>query len=158
MKSKTKITGSDKRCEWVIRPTANWQELVTLSAAIPEFSQPYPLATYQQRLANRPVLALVAYEDDVAVGFKVGYAEDTTTFYSWMGGVLPVFRRQGVAQALATAQETWARAQGYRYLTCKTRNQHRAMLIFALCNDFHIVGVTEKPDPLTNRIWLRKVL
>jgi GNAT superfamily N-acetyltransferase len=92
------------------------------------------------------------------VGFKVGYQREIDgSFYSWMGGVLPDFRRRHVARLLAEAQEKWAAGHGYRRITCKTRNRHKAMLLFALKNGFRITAVEPQPDPDENRIWLEKV-
>ena len=62
------------------------------------------------------------------------------------------------ALQLAERQEAWARKQGYPYITFKTRNQHKNMLLFALRRDFHIIGFKEKDDYLANGILLRKVL
>ena len=45
-------------------------------------------------------MILLARRDGRTVGFKVGYAESRSTFYSAKGGVLPDERRHGVARAL----------------------------------------------------------
>jgi len=75
-----------------------------------------------------------------------------------MGGVLPEFRGLGIAKILAEAQEKWAKKQGYKRLVFKTRNQHKGMLIFALKNNFNIIGFKEKESIETNRILLQKEL
>jgi len=90
-------------------------------------------------------------------GFKVGYERDGY-FYSWMGGVIPGFRRNGIALALAIEQENWARAQGYTSVTFKTRNIHKAMLSFSLNNGFNIIKVDPHEDVAQHRIWLKKML
>jgi len=132
-------------------------EAVAISKEIPNFHQPPEAAAYEQRLSGVPHLILIAYDDNKAVGFKVGYERDGF-FYSWMGGVLPSHRRLGIAQALSDRQEEWAKAQNYFSITFKTRNQHKAMLLFAIGNGFDIIGFEEKEDVSTNRIWLRKTL
>ena len=75
-----------------------------------------------------------------------------------MGGVLPDWRRHGVAQLLAEQQEAWARNQGYSVVRFKTRNHCRAMLQFALRRGFNITGVEPRPNASENRIWLEKSL
>lgn len=131
--------------------------VVALSQQIPEFKNPHGAAEYAKRLAGIPHLILVLFIDNQPVGFKVGYERDGS-FYSWMGGVLPKYRRLGVAQALADQQVKWAQQQGYTHLTFKTRNSHKSMLIFALKNGFDIIGFSERNPVAENRILLRKQL
>jgi ribosomal protein S18 acetylase RimI-like enzyme len=134
-------------------------EVVALSRQVPELTDPYGEAVYREKLAGKPHLILVACEGLFPVGFKVGYQREADgSFYSWMGGVLPDFRRRHAARLLAEAQEKWAAAQGYRRITCKTRNRHKAMLLFALKSGFRITAVEPQPDPDENRIWLEKAL
>ena len=134
-------------------------EVVALSRQVPELTNPYGEAVYREKLAGKPHLILVACEGLFPVGFKVGYQRESDgSFYSWMGGVLPDFRRRHAAGQLAEAQEKWAAEHGYRRVTCKTRNRHKAMLLFALKNGFRITAVEPQPDPDENRIWLEKGL
>ena len=133
------------------------ETVVRLSKQIPEFSAPHRLDEYEKRLKNTKHLILVAFDRSLPIGFKVGYERDGY-FYSWMGGVLPKYRMKGVAQKLADEQEAWARQQNYSHITFKTRNRHRAMLLFALKNDFQIIGLEKRQDISENRILLRKIL
>lgn len=132
-------------------------DAVLISRQIPELKNPYGEEEYEKRFANTPHLILAVYLEGRAAGFKAGYERDGY-FYSWMGGVLPAFRRHGIAQMLAEKQEAWARKQGYSSITFKTRNVHKGMLIFAIGNGFEIIGVDTMPDSSANRIWLKKVL
>lgn len=132
-------------------------QVIALSKAIPSFVGPPERAEYENRLLGVPHLILVAYYEGQAAGFKVGY-ERSNYFYSWMGGVLPDFRRLGIARALADYQEEWAKRNQYFSITFKTRNQHKAMLLFAIKNGFDIIDFEEKESVATNRIWLRKTL
>lgn len=131
--------------------------VVKLSNQIPEFTNPHAKEVYESRILKVPHLVLIAFSDEKPIGFKVGYERDGY-FYSWMGGVLPDFRRQKIALQLAEHQEEWARQQKYSSITFKTRNQHKNMLIFALQRGFNIIDFKEKDDILTNRILLRKSL
>ena len=130
-------------------------EVVTLSKQIPEFIDPHAAEEYHKRLDGVPHLILIATVENEIAGFKVGYERDGS-FYSWMGGVLPRFRKMGIAQQLADFQENWVKKQGYTTITFKTRNHHKGMLIFAIKNGFQIVGFKEKEKVETHRILLRK--
>jgi GNAT superfamily N-acetyltransferase len=130
---------------------------VALSEQIPEFIGPPGADAYAARLNGVPHLILVAYDGPTPVGFKVGYGCDGY-FYSWLGGVLPAYRRSGIALQLAEAQEDWARQQGYPRIVFKTRNQHKKMLRFAIGRGFDIVGFKPKDTIGEHRILLEKAL
>lgn len=139
--------------------TGTAAEAAHFLSTIPEFAaDPYPLEKYTTRLCDKPHLVLMAIAEGSTVGCKVGYALDKDCFYSWMGGVLPDWRRHGVAQLLAEQQEAWARNQGYSVVRFKTRNHCRAMLQFALRRGFNITGVEPRASVSENRIWLEKSL
>ena len=132
-------------------------EVVTLSQMIPEFDNPYSSEEYLNRLNNKKHLIAVAELHNQLVGFKVGYEwTDNATFYSWMGGVLPEFRKMGVARNLAEFQEQYARRNGFERILMKTRNMHKNMLIFAIASGFNIIQVEPKSEVLENRILLSK--
>lgn len=134
------------------------EDAVTLSHLIPELENPAVAETYRNRLEGRDHLILIA-EAALPCGFKVGYDRDGDgTFYSWIGGVLPHYRRHGVARALADHMEDYCREQQYTHLKMKTRNEHKAMLQFAVRNGFYITGLKAYPDPMKSRILLEKRL
>jgi len=135
-------------------------ECIEISEKIPEFSSGnYDEAAYLQRLSNTQYLILVAEKDQQVVGFKVGYDRYRDgSFYSWLGGVLPEYRKDSIATQLADKQEKWALASGFDAIRLKTRNRFRAMLIFALKNGFLIENIEIKETVENNRINLRKLL
>ena len=133
------------------------ETVIELSHQIVEFSDPYDINEYERRFRNTTHLILIAYEDSLPIGFKVGY-EREGYFYSWMGGVLSAYRNKGIAQQLAKEQEAWAKQHNYPHVTFKTRNRHGAMLQFALKNGFQIIGFEKRKDISENRILLRKYL
>ena len=133
------------------------KEVVQLSQQIPEFINPHGMEEYQRRLTNTTHLILIAYVNNEPAGFKVGY-EKEGYFYSWMGAILPNFRRLQLATKLAKAQEAWASKQGYPHITFKTRNYLKPMLLFALKRGFHIIAVEERERIEEYRILLRKFL
>ncbi|MGI9544101.1 MAG: GNAT family N-acetyltransferase [Cyclobacteriaceae bacterium] len=136
------------------------EDAYKVSQLIPEFDPPqYKQQEYVKRTSRVPSLILIASYHGNPAGFKVGYQRDNDgSFYSWMGGVLPNYRRQKVAQQLAHQQEQWAKENGYQKITFKTRNRNIAMLMFALKNDFKITKVTPKESIDDHRIWLEKIL
>lgn len=135
-------------------------ECVAISQQIPEFSDRiYNEKVYETRLFNTKSLLLVALAEGTPVGFKVGYQRDYDgSFYTWMGGVLPDYRKLHIAQQLAEVQEAWAIKAGFNAIVLKTRNCFRGMLIFALKNGFYIENVEQKEVIEDYRIILRKKL
>lgn len=135
-------------------------ECIEISEKIPEFSSGnHGEASYLQRLSNTQYLILVAEIDQQVVGFKVGYDRYRDgSFYSWLGGVLPKYRKDSIATQLANEQEKWALANGFDAIRLKTRNRFKSMLIFALKNGFLIENIEIKENIEDNRIILRKML
>ncbi|MEE9189181.1 MAG: GNAT family N-acetyltransferase, partial [Candidatus Neomarinimicrobiota bacterium] len=112
-------------------------DAIRISKHIPEFSDPYDKEEYLKRISDNQHLILVAYHDDIPVGFKIGYEiSKGDCFYSWMGGILPSHRRKGVAEKLANYQEQWAAGQKYKRIRIKTREKHKAMITFCLNRNF----------------------
>ena len=134
-------------------------ELFWVHVRIPEFPGKASLDFYNERLKHRLYLALVAEMDGELLGFKVGYQSDTPdTFYSWMGGVRPEFRKYGIANALAEYQENWAREKGFRSVFFKTRNRFPPMITFGLKRGFKIMEVIPKGGVEDYRVVMRKRL
>ena len=138
---------------------ASLEEIFQVHQLIPEFPEKIGLDFYKARLANVLYLALVAESDGELVGFKVGYQSDRAeTFYSWMGGVVPGFRKFGVATALADFQESWAIKRGFKNIFFKTRNRFPAMISFGLNRGFKIMKVIPKGGVEDYRIVMMKGL
>lgn len=117
-------------------------EAMAVDRQIPEFhmvGDAYDRATYEDRLRDRPKLILVAEVRGDFAGFKVGYEEDPQTFYSWLGGVVPEFRRTGVANALRERQEAWARSSGYERIRVKSMKRFPQMLRLLVSAGYGIV-------------------
>ena len=72
-----------------------------VSSNIPEFDDPYKISEYSKRLNRTHHLILTAYDDHNPIAFKIGYHRYSDgSFYSWMGGVLPKYRRKGIPNNL----------------------------------------------------------
>lgn len=124
---------------------------------IPEFEDPYARSEYDKRLNSAKHLILIACDNHFDVGFKVGYEKDGH-LYSWLGGVIPKYRKKKIASLLAKYQENWAIKKGYPYITMKTWNARKEMLLFAIKNGFYITAVEPREKFEEHRIWLRKDL
>lgn len=87
------------------------------------------------------LLVFTASVNDIIVGFKVGYGKSKGVYYSAKGGVLPTFRRNGIASRLLEHMMLEAWKRGYRTFGYDTfPNQHKGMLILGLNTGFRITG------------------
>lgn len=85
------------------------------------------------------LLMLVAWMDEEPVGFKVGYRESRHTFYSAKGGVLPAYRRLGIARRLLQAMMETVQEQGFRRFVYDTfPNKHPGMTVLGLAEGFTV--------------------
>ena len=75
-----------------------------------------------------------------------------------MGGVLPNYRRKGIANNLADYQDIWANKNGYNSIRKQTREKHIAMLELAINRGFQITNRIEKTSSSNARIWMNKPL
>jgi GNAT superfamily N-acetyltransferase len=86
------------------------------------------------------LLILLAYVDDVPVGFKIGYRENRYSFYSAKGGVLPEYRRKGLARRMLYDMMERVRQKGFTRFAFDTfPNRNPGMAILALNEGFRIV-------------------
>lgn len=136
------------------------EDAVAVSNQIPELENPHAKEVYKNRMKGKKHLILIAHAEGKMVGFKVGYDkfEDGKNFYTWMGGILPAFRKKGIAAALAKEQEIWITQNGFQNVVLKTRNKHRGMLILAIKNNFKIIEIEPKENISEHRILLKKNL
>jgi len=89
----------------------------------------------------KELLTVVALDGDTVIGYKIGYPlmEDQNTFYSWLGGVDPNYRKQGIASMLMDIQHQHLRQTGYHKVQTKTMNRWRNMLLLNIRYGFDIV-------------------
>ena len=111
--------------------------LALCRSIFPDFSDSYLL----DRLGklNGPML-LLACEGDAWKGFKLGYRRGDALFYSWLGGVAPEVRGQGVASELMKRQHAQAAADGYRFVETRTRAANNPMILLNLRHGFVVAG------------------
>lgn len=138
---------------------ADAQTTAALMQQIPEFDAPVSAQALLERLGDAPALLLLCYVEDELAGFKLGYQKAPGSFYSWLGGVLPDYRKLGLAQQMLDVQERWATEQGYNELSVKTLNRFGAMLAMLVQNRYQITELNGAGLPLTERkISLQKSL
>ena len=78
------------------------------------FEQPYAREKLSKELARKQnLIALIAKTAENPVGFKVGFEMTTTLFYSWIGGVIPEYRKHGIAARLMKQQHQLAEEAGF---------------------------------------------
>lgn len=98
----------------------------------------------EERIINtfdrEDLMILLVTVDDVPVGFKIGYRENRFVYYSAKGGVLPDYRRQGLASKMLYAMMSRARERGYvRFAFDTFPNRHAGMTILGLREGFRVV-------------------
>lgn len=110
-----------------------------------------------QRATAHESLLLVAYEQEQPVGFKLGYRlPESTTFYSWLGGVLPAHRRRGIAAALLEKQEDYARKIGMKKIYFTSYERFPAMIALGKKHGYSLER--SAPDGAELKYWFSKML
>lgn len=115
-------------------------DILNIDAQIPELDAKTTRDKLVSRLASVPHLILLAKVDGATVGYKAGYEVNDTEFYSWLGGVIPAFRKQGIATALRKHQESWAKEARYTSISVKSMNRYMNMVQLLLSSGYKIVG------------------
>ena len=117
------------------------------------------IESFRRRFRGRyNVLQLIARIGDRPVGFFLGFELKPTVYFAWFYGVLPEFRRQGIASQLMEAVHSWAQQNDYSSIRFECHNQHRPMLHLAIALGYDIVGMRWDPDRGDNLVLFEKVL
>jgi GNAT superfamily N-acetyltransferase len=117
------------------------------------------LESFRRRFRGRyNILYMVARLGDRPVGFFLGFELKPTVFFAWFYGVVPEFRRQGIASQLMDAVHAWARDNDYNAIRFECHNQHRPMLHLAIALGYDIVGIRWDPDRGDNLVLFEKGL
>lgn len=135
------------------------EEALDVLRTLPEFDTLSDNDYYFSKIGNSTNLILLAKIESKIVACKVGYDKyKDGSFYSWLGGVTPEYRKVGIAQKLATTQEKWARKGGFESIKFKTLNRHKSMIIFAVKNGFEMYNIKPKDELANYRIEMIKEL
>lgn len=106
---------------------------------------------------NNPLI-LLAQVDRQPAGFALGYEIKASTYYCWLTGVLPAYRKAGIASQLMEAMTAWAREHAYHVLRFECYNRARPMLKIAVEQNFDVVGVRFDTDEAANLIMLEQII
>jgi GNAT superfamily N-acetyltransferase len=117
------------------------------------------IESFRRRFRGRyNILQLIARIGDRPVGFFLGFELKPAVYFAWFYGVLPEFRRQGIASQLMEAVHSWAQQNDYTSIRFECHNQHRPMLHLAIALGYDIVGIRWDPDRGDNLVIFEKVL
>jgi len=107
-----------------------------------------------REMAQANGLALVAYLDNLPVGFAIGRSRSAgesafsePTFDIRLLGVDPAHQRRGVGTALLLRQRDFAHATGHSSIRMMIPNDHAPALRLLIRNAFHITGMAHRNEP-----------
>ncbi len=122
------------------------------------FKPTQDLAFIQRRMLGRyNPCVMVAQVEGRPAGFFIGFELKPGVYFAWLYGVLPDYRRQGIASQLVEAAQEWAKAHGYTSIRMECHNQHRPMLHLAIRHGYDIVGIRWDPARADNLVILEKL-
>jgi GNAT superfamily N-acetyltransferase len=123
------------------------------------FRPPRDVESFRRRYRGRyNVLQLMARVDGRPVGLFLGFELKPSVYFAWFYGVLPDFRRQGIASQLMDAVHSWAEQNAYQSVRMECNNQHRPILHLAIAHGYDIVGIRWDPDRGDNLVIFEKRL
>jgi len=123
------------------------------------FRPPRDVEFFRRRVAGRRhTLLLIANVDQRPVGFSTSIELKPNVFFSWLTGVLPEYRRAGIATQLHEVEVAWAQEHGYQYIRMECNNSHRPILHMAIAMGYNIVGVRWDSDRAENLVICEKAL
>jgi len=106
------------------------------------FSPAQDAEFFERRFQGRhKVTTMVAMIEDRHVGFIIGFELMPSTYFCWMCGVIPDFRRAGISTQLIQAQQAFAQEGNYSVIRFECNNQHRPMLHVAISEGYDLVGI-----------------
>ena len=143
----------------IILKEVSIDEAFKVHVQIPEFKNDlkYTKEYSQEHCKGKDTLIIVAYLHNSPIGYLVAYDKfDDGSFYCWMTGVLPDYRKRGVFKAMMSYLEEIAKQKGYFTIKIKTRNNRREMLAYLIKHGFYFTEVIPFPNIEDNRIVLEK--
>lgn len=92
------------------------------------------------KMKSKPhLLVQTAMAEERVIGYKMGYRLDNDTFYSWLGGVDPEYRENGIGSMLMEKQHGYLTEMGFKMVRTKTMNKWRGMLILNIKHGFDVI-------------------
>ena len=141
-----------------IEGVPNQEILAKLLHLYNELFEDAKLDFFKERIHTKEdVVIVLCYDSEILVGFKLGYRYNENTLYSWVGGVLPLYRKQGIAKHLMQLQHDFASKKGYEKVRTKSMNRFKPMIILNLKNGFDIIKVYTNDSQQTKIIFEKKL-
>lgn len=136
---------------------AQFEQLAQLSTTV----FPGPAIDLRWRLSRMPDASVFVAQDADQhgarlIGFKAGYALTEQRYYSWLGGVHPEGRRQGIATRLAQAQHHWLAGRRYTTVETASRADNSEMARLNLALGFLVEGSKNEP-PGMKVLWAKRL-
>lgn len=101
----------------------------------------YNIETLKYEMSSKKhITTIIARDKKEILGYKIGYERKNGEYYSWLGGVSPSARGQGIARKLMQLQHKLLKEIGYKRIRTQTGNEFRAMLILNLKSGFLVIG------------------
>jgi GNAT superfamily N-acetyltransferase len=123
------------------------------------FSPPENAEFFARRFQGRHnVTTMLAMLEERHVGFIIGFELMPSTFFCWMCGVIPEFRRMGISTQLIQAQQAFALENKYSIIRFECNNQHRPMLHVAITEGYDLVGIRWDTNCSNNVVIFEKDL
>lgn len=114
---------------------------------------------FVERIHSKQDLIInLCYHNSELIGFKLGYQYNENTLYSWVGGVLPGYRKKGIAQKLMELQHQAGKEKGYQKVRTKSMNRFKPMIILNLKNGFDIKQVYTNDSGQTKIIFEKDLI
>jgi len=123
------------------------------------FTPPRNIESFRRRYLGRyNILQMIARIENEPVAFFLGFELKPSVFFSWFYGVLPKYRRQGIATQLMDAVHAWAREHDYDTIRVECHNRHRPLLHLSIALGYDIVGIRWDADRGDNLVIFEKTL
>ncbi|MCP4049499.1 MAG: GNAT family N-acetyltransferase [bacterium] len=120
--------------------TASFIELLEIHSKIPEMHTISDLKYFSDRIGSKKYISLVAEISGGLIGYKLGYWINSEKFYSWLGGVIPSQRKNGIAKALLKRQEFEVHSAGGTEISVKSMNKYPGMLMMLIANGYQVTA------------------
>ncbi|MFB6214163.1 MAG: GNAT family N-acetyltransferase [Candidatus Nanohaloarchaea archaeon] len=125
----------------------SFEEVNAIHRQIPEFGEEHLEERYHDRCPDSDPSRLVARENSEKYGYVVAYDKfGDGSYYVWMAGVKPDYRREGVMSALVERVLEIADSKKYEAVKIKTRNERKAMRHLLINRGFEVCGYNEKEN------------
>ncbi len=126
-------------------------KVIYICNSIPEFAHKTTAQEIHNRIKGKDYDFIIINENDKPAGFLIAYKLNKKTYYNWLMGVLPVFRRKGYGRKLIEQFESFARERGYTSVQVKTMDKFKEMQHLLAGLKYEKIGHDDK-----GKIILRK--